>query len=183
MFKTRLRSADCFLEGAGEVDIASNKLLHLSIYVNKDSPPVECLLECWWLENSKEDDGEKKSAWPDDPNYKAPTLKHQDTSWPDVRKAAEERKRWEREQKLAEEREHQRRLQLEQDRRWQLQQAQEQAQAQARLQQQQQLLFQELRKIGNCPAGYMWVKVYGGYRCTGGHHFVTDAQVQHVFQS
>lgn len=40
-----------------------------------------------------------------------------------------------------------------------------------------QRLQARLQKIGLCPAGFTWVKVGGGYRCTGGSHFVTDAQL------
>ena len=36
---------------------------------------------------------------------------------------------------------------------------------------------QKLRDIGVCPVGYHWIKQAGGYRCKGGSHFVTDAQL------
>jgi len=32
-----------------------------------------------------------------------------------------------------------------------------------------------LRRIGKCPAGYVWVKVTGGWRCQAGGHYVSDA--------
>jgi SpoVK/Ycf46/Vps4 family AAA+-type ATPase len=34
---------------------------------------------------------------------------------------------------------------------------------------------QKLRSMGVCPAGFQWVKEAGGYRCTGGSHFVSNA--------
>lgn len=34
-----------------------------------------------------------------------------------------------------------------------------------------------LRKMGVCPVGYRWIKQAGGYRCAGGSHWVTDAQL------
>jgi ATPase family associated with various cellular activities (AAA) len=35
----------------------------------------------------------------------------------------------------------------------------------------------KLRTIGVCPVGFRWIKQVGGYRCAGGSHFVTDAQL------
>ncbi|RMZ71441.1 stage v sporulation k [Pyrenophora seminiperda CCB06] len=35
----------------------------------------------------------------------------------------------------------------------------------------------KLRKLGVCVQGYRWTKQAGGYRCAGGAHFVTDAQL------
>lgn len=35
----------------------------------------------------------------------------------------------------------------------------------------------KLRKMGICPAGFQWIKQGGGYRCAGGSHWVTDAQL------
>ena len=34
-----------------------------------------------------------------------------------------------------------------------------------------------LDSLGRCPANYQWVKIQGGYKCTGGTHFITDAEV------
>ncbi|KAJ7494735.1 P-loop containing nucleoside triphosphate hydrolase protein [Mycena galericulata] len=34
-----------------------------------------------------------------------------------------------------------------------------------------------LRTMGVCVAGYQWIKQAGGYRCAGGFHFVSDAQL------
>ena len=36
---------------------------------------------------------------------------------------------------------------------------------------------QKLRRIGQCVAGYNWIKEGSGYRCAGGYHFVSDAQL------
>jgi hypothetical protein len=34
-----------------------------------------------------------------------------------------------------------------------------------------------LKELGQCPQGYDWKKVYGGWQCKGGSHFVSDADV------
>ncbi|TID20283.1 P-loop containing nucleoside triphosphate hydrolase protein [Venturia nashicola] len=36
---------------------------------------------------------------------------------------------------------------------------------------------QKLRTMGVCPMGFRWIKQANGYRCAGGSHFVTDAQL------
>ncbi|KAF5345153.1 hypothetical protein D9758_009721 [Tetrapyrgos nigripes] len=36
---------------------------------------------------------------------------------------------------------------------------------------------QKLRSMGVCEAGFRWIKSHGGYRCAGGFHFVSDAQL------
>lgn len=36
---------------------------------------------------------------------------------------------------------------------------------------------QKLREMGVCPVGYRWIKSKKGYRCAGGSHFVSDAQL------
>lgn len=36
---------------------------------------------------------------------------------------------------------------------------------------------QKLRSMGVCPAGFHWIKQTSGYRCAGGSHFVTNAQL------
>ncbi|GLD99445.1 hypothetical protein PINS_up008164 [Pythium insidiosum] len=40
---------------------------------------------------------------------------------------------------------------------------------------------EKLRRIGLCPAGFAWLQVGGGWRCAGGSHFVSDAQLQRDF--
>ncbi|PLN78187.1 P-loop containing nucleoside triphosphate hydrolase protein [Aspergillus taichungensis] len=35
----------------------------------------------------------------------------------------------------------------------------------------------KLREMGICPAGYRWVKIDSGYRCSAGGHVVSDAQL------
>jgi hypothetical protein len=35
----------------------------------------------------------------------------------------------------------------------------------------------KLRDLGVCEAGFRWIKQAGGYRCAGGFHFVSDAQL------
>jgi hypothetical protein len=36
----------------------------------------------------------------------------------------------------------------------------------------------QLQRMGVCVAGYAWIKQSGGYRCAGGSHVVSDAQLQ-----
>jgi len=36
---------------------------------------------------------------------------------------------------------------------------------------------EKLREMGVCPAGYEWLREGGGWRCAGGSHFVTDAEL------
>ena len=36
---------------------------------------------------------------------------------------------------------------------------------------------QKLKKIGKCPMNFDWIKHPGGYRCAGGSHWVSDAQM------
>ena len=35
----------------------------------------------------------------------------------------------------------------------------------------------KLRTLGVCVAGFQWIKQVGGYRCAGGSHFVSDAEL------
>lgn len=39
------------------------------------------------------------------------------------------------------------------------------------------LAQKKLRDLGVCPVGYRWIKQTQGYRCAGGSHFVSDAQL------
>lgn len=39
----------------------------------------------------------------------------------------------------------------------------------------------KLRQIGMCPMGFAWLQVGGGWRCAGGSHFVSDAELQRNF--
>ncbi|KAH0541822.1 hypothetical protein FGG08_003705 [Glutinoglossum americanum] len=55
--------------------------------------------------------------------------------------------------------------------------------ARAKLEREEQMRREEakiqakLRDLGVCPVGFRWVKQGNGYRCTGGAHFVTNAQL------
>jgi hypothetical protein len=40
---------------------------------------------------------------------------------------------------------------------------------------------QKLIVIGNCPMGFTWHQVGGGWRCGGGSHFVSDEQLERQF--
>lgn len=40
---------------------------------------------------------------------------------------------------------------------------------------------QKLRQIGNCPAGFQWRKIRGGWRCGGGSHFVSNKELEEQF--
>ncbi|KAL4165528.1 hypothetical protein KRP22_014238 [Phytophthora ramorum] len=42
-------------------------------------------------------------------------------------------------------------------------------------------LQEKIRRICPCPAGYEWYKSGGGWRCGGGSHFVSDAQLNSQF--
>jgi hypothetical protein len=37
---------------------------------------------------------------------------------------------------------------------------------------------EKLAKMGVCPMGYQWIRQSGGYRCTGGSHWVSDGQMR-----
>ncbi|KAJ3121138.1 hypothetical protein HK100_012511 [Physocladia obscura] len=42
-------------------------------------------------------------------------------------------------------------------------------------------LYSKLKQISNCPAGYVWNRCEGGYRCAGGSHFVTNEELDKFF--
>jgi len=44
-------------------------------------------------------------------------------------------------------------------------------------QKQQEQVQMKLRHMGLCVAGYQWIQIGGGYRCAGGTHFVSNAQL------
>lgn len=35
----------------------------------------------------------------------------------------------------------------------------------------------KIREMGICPAGFRWIKMGGGYRCSGGAHWLSDSQL------
>lgn len=45
-------------------------------------------------------------------------------------------------------------------------------------QREKQAIFAKLRKVGGCPKGWSWYHVAGGWRCKGGGHMVSDAQLE-----
>lgn len=46
---------------------------------------------------------------------------------------------------------------------------------------QEQAIQERLRQISPCPMGFQWYKSGGGWRCGGGSHFVSDAQLNSQF--
>lgn len=59
-----------------------------------------------------------------------------------------------------------RRLALEAERQRQMEEKRKEARAQ-----------EKLRTMGVCPAGFRWIKQGDGYRCAGGSHWVSSAQL------
>jgi hypothetical protein len=41
----------------------------------------------------------------------------------------------------------------------------------------------KLKRLSPCPQGYNWHKTGGGWRCSRGGHFVSDAELQRSFMS
>jgi len=46
-----------------------------------------------------------------------------------------------------------------------------------------QAIQQKLQQLSPCPAGFRWTQVGGGWRCGGGSHYVSDAQLRAQFMS
>jgi len=44
-----------------------------------------------------------------------------------------------------------------------------------------QAIQEKLRQLSPCPAGFQWTQTSGGWRCGGGSHFVSDAELQKNF--
>ncbi len=36
----------------------------------------------------------------------------------------------------------------------------------------------KIKHMGKCPMDFEWIKEDGGYRCAGGSHYLTDAELQ-----
>ncbi|KAF7519098.1 hypothetical protein PCG10_010340 [Penicillium crustosum] len=101
-------------------------------------------------------------------------------------KAAEEKAAWELEEakRKADEdakiRHEQARLQLELERRRQeaiLEEFRRQQEALAEARRKEQANQMKLKSMGVCVQGFQWIKNGGGYRCAGGAHWVSDAQL------
>jgi hypothetical protein len=87
--------------------------------------------------------------------------------------AEEERRKEEELRRIEEEKERQRQEELK--RAEEQKQKEEQQQAEVAKEQRKQ---DKIKLIGGCSQGYAWKKVEGGYRCDGGGHFVSDAQLE-----
>ena len=44
-----------------------------------------------------------------------------------------------------------------------------------------QAIQEKLKQISPCPAGFAWLKVGGGWRCSAGGHFVSDQKLNDHF--
>ena len=40
---------------------------------------------------------------------------------------------------------------------------------------------EKLKEIGQCPKGFDWIKVQGGWQCSGGGHRVSDEELEKHF--
>ena len=93
------------------------------------------------------------------------------------RQAVEERRRLEEEMKRKKEEEQRRRHQAELARRKrekELQRLEEERRRREKIK-------ERLRRISKCPQGFNWIRCGGGWRCAGGSHFVSDAQLHSQF--
>lgn len=93
-----------------------------------------------------------------------------------------ERKRLEEErqriqQLIRQEEEHLRRLALERQR------IEEEQRRQEEERQKKEAIRQRLQQIRPCPMGFSWHKQGGGWRCGGGSHFVSDAELRRNFEA
>jgi hypothetical protein len=60
----------------------------------------------------------------------------------------------------------------------------EEAQTRIRAEEEKRRRIQEkLRQISPCPAGFNWFQCGGGWRCGGGSHFVSNAELERQFTS
>lgn len=59
--------------------------------------------------------------------------------------------------------------------------AEEAARKRAEDERKRQAIQEKLKQISPCPAGYVWCKVGGGWRCSAGGHFVSDRQLNDQF--
>ena len=63
-----------------------------------------------------------------------------------------------------------------------LERAREEAEMKRRDEERQRQAIQEkLQQMSPCPAGFNWSQVGGGWRCSAGGHFVSDAELQKNF--
>lgn len=68
-------------------------------------------------------------------------------------------------------------LQLELERK----KAEEAARKRAEDERKRQAIQEKLKQISRCPAGYAWLNVGDGWRCSAGGHFVSDQELKDQF--
>ena len=59
--------------------------------------------------------------------------------------------------------------------------AEEAARKRAEDERKRQAIQEKLKRISPCPAGFVWSKVVGGWRCSAGGHFVSDRKLNDQF--
>lgn len=59
--------------------------------------------------------------------------------------------------------------------------AEEAARKRAEDERKRQAIQEKLKQISPCPAGYAWLNVGGGWRCSAGGHFVSDRELKDQF--